>query len=324
MIDLITLIKPSLADDEVSTIVGWNGLQTNSKDGVVFYDNMNTKNLAQQKGVFIRIETNQKLKVECSLHKYFNETKSGDRSNYNLFTMRDAENAFKHLIAEKVIPADDLRVYNYEIGINLNLSKNCRAFLDKMKSIGSVGNEKQLYVNPRYKDERVKTTVFHNHTRKYFKAYDKVFELRDRKKKHIPDGNILRIEIAYRRLDKCFAADFFQPANLNKMVEAFFRDWRTIQFQQDIITPKGTGRARQNLCLEIMDKGADAVLKQAKERHTNGSLKDWEYRNIREFVNREWPVMKKQITFIQSPEEKEFRELLRQNQTLLTNDEIRK
>lgn len=324
MIDLITLIKPRLSDDEVSTVVSWNGLQTNSKDGIEFYDNLSTKNLTQQKGVFIRVETNQKLKIEGSLHKYFNETINGDRSNYNLFTMRDAEKAFKHLISEKAIPADDLRVYNYEIGINLNLSKNCRTFLDKMKSIGSVGNEKQLYINPRYKDERVKTTVFHNHTRKYFKAYDKVFELRDRKKKYIPDGNILRIEIAYRRLDKCFAADFFKPENLNKMVEAFFRDWRTIQFEQDIITPKGTGRARQALCLDIMDKGADNVLKQAKERHKNGSLKDWEYRNIREFINSDWEAMKKQITFIQSCEEKEFRELLKVNHTLLTHDDIRR
>lgn len=324
MIDLITLIKPSLSAEEVSTVVGWNGLQTNSSNGVEFYDNLATKNLAQQKGVFIRIETNQKLKVECSLHKYFNETNSGDRSNYNLFTMRDAEKAFKHLISEKAIPADDLRVYNYEIGINLNLSKNCRTFLDKMKSVGSIGNEKPLYVNPRYKDERVKTTVFHNHTRKYFKAYDKVFELRDRKKKKIPDGDILRIEIAYRRLDKCLAADFFQPDNLNKMVEAFFRDWRTIQFEQDIITPKGTGRARQALCIDIINKGTDAVLKQAKERHINGSLKDWEYRNIREFITNEWDVIKKQIRFIQSSEEKEFRELLSTNYTLLTNDDIRR
>lgn len=324
MIDLITLIKPSLSAEEVSTVVGWNGLQTNSSNGVEFYDNLATKNLAQQKGVFIRIETNQKLKVECSLHKYFNETNSGDRSNYNLFTMRDAEKAFKHLISEKAIPAEDLRVYNYEIGINLNLSKNCRTFLDKMKSVGSIGNEKPLYVNPRYKDERVKTTVFHNHTRKYFKAYDKVFELRDRKKKKIPDGDILRIEIAYRRLDKCLAADFFQPDNLNKMVEAFFRDWRTIQFEQDIITPKGTGRARQALCIDIINKGTDAVLKQAKERHINGSLKDWEYRNIREFITNEWDVIKKQIRFIQSSEEKEFRELLNTNYTLLTNDDIRR
>lgn len=322
MIDLITFTKPGLSDDEVSTIVTWNGLQTNSKDGVVFYDNINTKNLSQQKGVFIRIETNQKLKVECSLHKYFNETNTGERSNHNLFSMTDAQKAFKHLLTEKALPLDELRVYNYEIGINLNLSKNCRTFLDKMRSVGSVGNEKQLYVNPRYKDERVKTTVFHNHTRKYFKAYDKVFELRDRKKKNIPDGNILRIETAYRRLDNCLAVDFFQPANLNKMLEAFFRDWRTIQFEQDIITPKGTGRTRKLLCREIMDKGTVEVLKQAKERHDNGALSEWEYRNIREFVTREWPDMRKRITFIQSGEEKEFRELLRMSRTLLTNDEI--
>ncbi|MDL2230333.1 hypothetical protein LJB87_00910 [Alistipes sp. OttesenSCG-928-L06] len=319
MIDLITLVKPGLSNDEVSTVVSWNCLQTNSKDGVVFYDNLNTKNLAQHKGVFIRIETNQKLKVEGSLHKYFNDTSGGIRGNHNLFTMADAEKAFKHLVSEKAIPVDNLRVYNYEIGINLNLSKNCRTFLDKMKSIGPAGGEKQLYVNPRYKDERVKTTVFHTHTRKYFKAYDKVFELKDKKKKHIPDGNILRIETAYRRLDNCLAVDFFHPDNLHKLVEAFFRDWRTIQFYQDIITPKGTGRARQHLCIEIMDKGPDAVLKQAKERHKSGVLKDWEYRNIREFVTREWNALKKQITFIQSVEECEFRELLRTNHTLLSN-----
>lgn len=322
MIDLITFIKPGLSDNEVSTVVTWNGLQTNSKDGVVFYDNMNTKNLSQQKGVFIRVETNQKLKVECSLHKYFNETSTGDRNNYNLFTMSDAQKAFKHLVTEKAIPDEDMKVYNYEIGINMNLSMNCRTFLDKMKSIGSAGNEKQLYVNPRYKDERVKTTVFHNHTRKYFKAYDKVFELIDRKKKHIPDGNILRIETAYRRLDNCLAVDFFQPDNLSKLLEAFFKDWRTVQFQQDIILPIGTGRTRKVLCIEIMDKGTGVVLKQAKERHDNGALSDWEYRNIREFVTREWDIMRKQITFIQSAEEKEFRELLKTNRTLLLNDEI--
>lgn len=319
MIDLITFIHPELSDDEIATVVSWNGLQTNSKNGVVFYDNLNTKNLAQQKGVFIRIETNRKLKMECSLHKFFNETNTGNRSNHDLFSMQDAAKAFKHLLLEKAIPADDLRVYNYEIGINLNLSQNCRAYLDKMKSIGSAGNEKPLYVNPRYKDERVKTTVFHTHTRKYFKAYDKVFELRDRKRKNIPDGNILRIEVAYRRLDNFSAADFFQPANLNKMAEAFFRDWRTVQFHQDIITPKGTGRARQALCVEIMNSGATAVIKQAKERYRTGALTGKEYRNIREFVTREWEIMKKQITFIQSAEEKEFRELLRLTHTLLKN-----
>lgn len=322
MIDLITLVKPNLSDMEIATIVEKNGLQTNSKDGEVYYDNILTKNLSQQKGVFIRIETNQKLKMECSLHKFWNEISGNERNNYNLFTMSQAKETIDYLLPEKGVGVKDMRVYNYEIGLNLNVSKDCREYLDKMKSIGTTGNEKLLYVNPRYKDERVKTTVFHNHTRKYFKAYDKVFESMDKKRKVIPEGNILRIETVNKRLDNCLVVDFFHPANLKKMIDSFFRDWRTVQFRQDIITPKGTGRARQHLCLDIMDKGKDAVLMQAKERHANGSLSDWEYRNIRGFITTEWDDIKKSITFIQSEEEKEFRHLIRINHTILRNDDF--
>lgn len=322
MIDFITLVKAGLSDEEISSIVEVNSLQTNSKDGIVFYDNMNTKNFIQQRGVFIRIETNQKLKMECSLHKYFNEISGGERNNLNLFFMSQAKRSVYDLLLEKGVNPADVRVYNVEIGLNLNVTKDCRVYLDKMRSIGSAGNEKQLYVNARYKDERVKTTVFHKHTRKFFKVYDKVFESMDKKRKYIPENNILRIETVNRRLDNCTVADFFSSDNLDKMVEAFFRDWRTIQFEQDIITPKGTGRAKQHLCLEIMEKGKDAVLKQAKERHSNGSLSDWEFRNTREFISKEWDTIKKTITFIQSDEEREFRQLMKVNYNLLKNDEF--
>ncbi|MFT4168518.1 MAG: hypothetical protein QM653_05300 [Dysgonomonas sp.] len=321
MIDFITLVKSDLSDVEINSIVEANDLQTNSKDGVVFYDNSSTKNFIQQKGVFIRIETNQRLKLECSLHKYFNEISGRERNNFNMFSMAEARRSIDQLLYEKNVSPNNVRIYNYEIGLNLNLSKDCRSFLDKMKSIGSIGNEKQLYVNARYKDERVKTTVFHQHTRKFFKVYDKVFECKDRKRSYIPDDNILRIETVNRRLDNCLVSDFFSTDNLKKMVESFFRDWRTIQFEQDIITPKGTGRARQQLCLEIMDKGKEAVLERAKQRHNNGSLKDWEYRNIREFITKEWDIIKKDITFIQSDEEKEFRHLMKVNYNLLKSDE---
>lgn len=321
MIDFITLVKSDLSDVEIDSIVEANDLQTNSKDGVVFYDNLATKNFVQQKGVFIRIETNQRLKLECSLHKYFNEISGRERNNFNLFSMAEARRSIDQLLLEKNVSPGNVRIYNYEIGLNLNISKDCRFFLDKMKSIGPAGNEKQLYVNARYKDERVKTTVFHQHTRKFFKVYDKVFECKDRKRSYIPDDNILRIETVNRRLDNCLVSDFFSTDNLKKMVEAFFRDWRTIQFEQDIITPKGTGRARQQLCLEIMAKGKEAVLERAKQRHNNGSLKDWEYRNIREFITKEWDIIKRDITFIQSDEEKEFRHLMKVNYNLLKSDE---
>ena len=322
MIDLFTLVAPPLEDDAISHIVWRNGLQTNSKDGVVFYDNMGVKNLKKQNGIYIRIETNRKLKVEGSLHKYFNEISGYDRNNYNLFSMSQAKRAIDRLMFDKGINVGNARIYNYEIGLNLNMEKNCRAYLDKMKTIGAVGNERTIYVNPRYKDERSKTTVFHNHTRKYFKAYDKGFESVDKKRKIIPDGNILRIETVYRRLDNCLVVDFFAPDNLKKMVEAFFRDWRTIQFEQDIITPKGTGRAKRQLCIDIMETGTAAVLTRAKERQKSGALSDWEYRNIREFIANEWRDVKQSISFIQSDEEQEFRQLLKTNHTILTHDDF--
>ncbi len=307
---------------EISSLVERNHLQTNSKDGIVYYDNAHTKNFSQDQGIYILIDTNGKLKVEGSLHKYFNEINGRERNNYNLFSMSEAKKAIDELIRDKGIEADKLRVYNYEIGLNLNVSKDCRAYLDKMINIGSPGDERRLYVNARYKDERVKTTIFHKHTRKFFKVYDKVFESMDKKRKIIPDSNILRLETVYRRLDNCFVSDFFNRDKLKSMIEAFFRDWRTLHFEQDIITPKGTGRARQHLCMQIISEGREAVLKKAKERHKNGSLKDWEYRNIREFISNEWDDIKKEITFIQSDEEKEYRDLMRVNHTLLKNDEI--
>lgn len=328
MFDLITIVTPPLTDDKIDLIVLRNGLQTNSRDGAVFYDNMDTKNLIQQRGVYVKIDTNKRLKAECSLQKFWNELQFGIRSNHDMFTMSDARTAIRNLLHEKGIDMEDARVYNYEIGVNLNVSEDCRTYLDKIRSIGAVGSERLFYVNPKYvhplhKSEYLKVTGFQG-VRKHFKVYDKVHECKDKKRKVIPEGNILRIETVYKRMAQCSVKDFFSPDNLYKMVEAFFRDWRTIQFDRDIITPKGTGRAKQHLCLEIMTKGKDKVLKQAKRRHSNGSLTDWEYRNIREFVSKEWDEVKKHITFIQSEEEKEFRHLLQVNHTILKHDEIHK
>ena len=322
MIDLITLVETNLSEIAIASIIKRSNLQSNSNAGKDFYDNINTKNLSQHQGIYIKIDTNKSLKIEGSLHKYSNEISGKERSNYNLFSMVEAKQTITHLLEKKGISMERLKVYNYEIGLNLNVLKDCRAYLDKMKSIGAMGSEKQLYVNPKYNNERVKTTIFSKHTRKYFKAYDKVFESMDRKRKIIPEENILRIETVNKRLDNCYVIDFFKQNNLMKLLESFFRDWRTLQFEQDIITPKGTGRARHQLCLDIINTGKESVLIQAKNRHKNGSLSDWEYRNIKEFISNEWETIKNSITFIQSDEEKEFRQLIKVNYSILKNDEI--
>ena len=321
MIDFIKLIKPKLSEEEISTVVWSNDLQTNSKDGVVYYDNQTTKNLAQQQGVFIKVETDNRLNVQCSLHKFYNERQRNDRSNFNLFSMSQAKEAMTDLINEKSLPLDGLRINAYEIGLNLCVSKDCRAYMDKMKSIRGEASNAVLFSNPKYEDERVKTSIFPKKIRKHYKIYDKVFEMRDKKRKEIPDYSILRIETVYTRVDNCLVKDFFCKERMRRLIERFFKDWMSVQFEQDITTPKGTGRARQYLCIDLMDKGRDYVIKEAKDRYKRGSLKEWEYRNIREFVQKEWDVLKEQIQFIQSEEEIEFRDLLRTNYILLRNDE---
>lgn len=322
MFDLITITTPPLSDEKVNHIVWRNGLKENSRDGIVYYDNLDIKNLKQQKGIYIEVGTNRRLKLEGSLHKFYNEVENNERTNYNRFTMRDARIALELLLYEKGIDIDDAFVYNYEIGLNLQVEKDCREYLDKMMSFGLLGGKKIIYVNPKYKDNRVKTTEFPTNARKYHKIYDKVFESEDRKRKVIPDGNILRIETVMRRLHKCAVRDFIQPDNLKKLIESFFRDWNTIQFDRELITPKKTGRARSQLCTEVMSKGKDQVLSESKEKHRIGALTDWEYRNVREFVNHEWDSLKKRITFVMSAEEKEMRELLDINHTILRNEEI--
>lgn len=71
MIDLITMNKSGLSESEVLQIVRKNHLQTNSKAGVLYYDN---EKLKFRDGFYLRIETKKTngLKLECSLHKFFN------------------------------------------------------------------------------------------------------------------------------------------------------------------------------------------------------------------------------------------------------------
>ena len=326
MIDLITIVTPTLTDEAIDEIVFRNCLQTNSKDGEVWYSNDKTKNLAQQQGIYIAIDTLGKLKAEGSLHKYYNETRGYDRNNYNTFTMSEARAAMDRMLFDKGIRKEDARVYNYEIGLNLTVSNDCRDYMQKMKSIGLRANERELYIDPLYvnpmqRNERMKVTGFRK-VRKYYKVYDKVFECIDKKRKVIPEGNILRIETVYRRVENCPVSFFFSAENMRKMVEAFFRDWRTVRFDRDIITPKGTGRAKQQLCADIMQHGKENVLRMSKKHHQVGSLSDWEFRNIREFITKEWDLMKKDIVLKKSDIENEFRQLLEINYTILKNDDF--
>lgn len=316
MIDLITLTKNTVPENEVSQIVERAKLQECTRSGKLYYETSLPQR--NKEHMFIRIGANNKLKVECSLHKLYEQTTTGHYTNYGVFTLEQAKQTIINALTEKGIAPADIQVYNYEIGVNLYMSRDCRAYLDLMETIGILEDKKTLFVNPRYKDQRVKTTVFPKHVRKHFKVYDKGFEARDKRRNDVPDQNILRLETVYRRVENMSLEDFFSPANIDKMRNRFFRDWRTVQFQRIIQAPKGTRSAKRDLCETILKVGTEATLSQARERYKAGALTYKEFRNTREFIVNEWDSLKGNVRFVASDQEKEYREKLIQAKTLLS------
>ena len=304
MIDLVTFVKSNLSDSEVMQIVAYSNLQTCTRSGEVFFEtSLQAKN---KDNVYIKIETNNNLKIECSLHKLYEKETTGRYTNYGLFTMQQAQEIAEKLLNEKGISPNNLRVYNYEVGLNLYMQKDCSEYINQIESIGMQGDEKELYVNPKYKDERVKTTVFHRHIRKHFKVYDKCFEAKDKRRKDIPDKNILRIETTCKRVEKMSFDKFFSSENLSKVRITFFNDWRTLHFKKEIEVPKGTRVGKIELCKMILQFGTETALSQAREKHRIGVLTDKQFRVIREFITHGWKDIKGNVQIVKSIENKEF------------------
>lgn len=305
MIDLIEISDKSISEDTAVQVATQNRLTENSRGDLVYYDNHNRK---QFDGYYLKVEQN-KISVNVSLHKLFNKAILGKQTNHTLFTMSNAKTALEMLEIQTRTSLKTANVTSYEIGLNIELSKDCREYLDKIISIGAQTDSKEFFINARVKDKRMKTTLNHRHIRRYYKVYDKYNEMHDKRQSTPEHGNILRIETVVRRVEKMTVEQFFSPDNIKRITEQFFRDWRTMQFNKLIIAPKGTGAKKTDLCKRILEVGKEQVLKQARTGHKSGELSDKGFRTIREFIQNEWDTLKGSVKVQQSPEELEFREV---------------
>ncbi len=308
MIDLITMVKTGVSENEVLQIIEDNRLKTNTKDSIVYYDNEKMK---FADGFFIRIETNSKrLKLECSLHKYFSYLHTGQQSNFDLFSFSNTKSSIDLLKQNTGIDIDKLKVTYYEIGLNMVLNGDCKEYINQIQSIGISDNRKQFYINPRYKGERIKTTVFHRHIKKVFKVYDKIHEMRDKKRNIEPTGNanILRIETIQRRVENMTVSNLMDKKTIKKLTDQFVKDWRTVQFIPTITAPKGTHQIKIELCQQILLFGKSHVLNHASEDYQKGNITEKQHRRIKQFVNSDWDIFKDNIKVTKSEKELEFRE----------------
>ena len=314
MIDNTIITKKQLSEKEVVSIVLANNLTQVYTNGKKSYNNYSTNNF---QGFKINITPDNSIKVICSLHKYNNYLLNGTLINYNDFSIEAVYNTTTNLLQNIGLNDNNIHLNGYEIGINLKLARNCIEYLNYIESIGKLQHYRPFYINPKYKEERCKTTIFHKDKRKFYKVYDKCYEMADKGRKDIPNLNILRLETTYRRIEKTTLKEFLKKENLVKIQEQFFNDWESICFSRNIEAPKGTTNVKKNLCIEILSKGTSTVLKESNIKFNNGLITAKQLKYISVFINKEWQYFKHEIKQIKTVQEEQFRNEFERKKQLL-------
>ncbi|HCT31517.1 MAG TPA: hypothetical protein DIW31_12510 [Bacteroidales bacterium] len=331
MIDLVK-IKLLITNDELAEIVLRNNLDQNTighpvnlaserKPKIIFDNTHNGRN--EKIGYTIRVELDTlTLSIDFNPHKIYNKRKIGLLLNHNEFTISMARQTIDYLSYAIGIDLYKAKVGYYEIGANLYVDRDPREYMALMLSIGRLKLDKDFIESSNFKPKRQFTTRKHKDNKVVYKVYDKVFEILDNNKELEPDnphliGNILRIETTYRRVESITLGELMNPPKVARITSKFFTDWRTVDFEKILLAPKGTSQIKINIAQNIYRKGITETLNREIERFRRGELTAKQLRTIKTFISKDWYEFKQQSRFIQSEQEKEFREKLKLAENLL-------
>lgn len=289
MIDKIRFSKKNLSEKEINKIVLMSRLQSFDADGLKHYNNQKTKNF--NGGFYIRIGTDKSLTIEGSLHKYNTFLKFKQLYNYDSFTMLQAKETLLKLIENIGFEVNNVMINFFEIGLNIITDITPSDLLKNVYSIGDFDKEKVFYINPKYKNQSVKTTEFHRDFRIVHKVYDKVFEMRDKQKNPPTDKTILRIETVHKRVEKTLLINFFTDTNLKRIQTDFFYHWDKLNFHIEIQAPTKTSVSKIELAKVLYRKKENEVLKDIFEQYKNNTLSIKIYYTLKRFIEN-WQIEK--------------------------------
>lgn len=284
MIDLIDIRKKNLTDIEVNTIILKSGLVLRfDQDGNKCYENGKLKDL--QGGIFVSIDKLNNLKIVGSLHKYHSFLATGKATNYDCFTLKQAKQTILKLIENKGFEPLNAYICLYEIGINLNFEFDVIKILNEVYSIGVGSMERKMYVHPRFKNERHRTTEHHRDIKTFYKMYDKIFEMKQNRGTP-PEGlNILRMEAVHKKV-KFDLLNFFSPENLEKISSVFFSKWNDLNLNFNINAPKGTHTSKIDLAKELTRYGTISTKAKYDKLYTDLAISQKIHRTTIEFIKR--------------------------------------
>lgn len=318
MFDKVT-IEAVVSDDACAHLAHKHSLWTtvDNSGAVVRYA---TSMVSRINGVDMRVNVTPKgnvVTLKASLHKYWNLRTKGELRNNDLFTMSEAKAAFRDFLFEYGLLPENVWIKQFEIGLNLDVSSDPLTFIEIATTVGC-STDKQMFTDANFRINRQKTTEKSRFMRRYFKIYDKSYEMQEKKrgKDRLTSAGgpfVLRIETVYRR-HREKGNTLFSDANLNRLAHRFYVDWNNLFFAKEIAAHKGAKKSEVERAKLLVNLGEDNYMESVRKEYETGRMTDKQFRTIREFI-RDYEANKDRYKVVISPQEREFKRLLMQQYT---------
>ena len=225
MFDKITIKSPVSHVDSMRLASLHHLQEWTSEDGIQY--EYRSGQHSKFSGIEVRIAKNI-VTLKTSLHKYWSSRCYGTLRNDNVFTVSEAKLAFEMFLAENGLSYDKTKITQFELGLNMNVSFDPLSFIEQVQYIPRKNN-KHMFVDANYRINRQKTSEKHKFIRKYYKIYDKGWEMKEKNRDSSQAGNepekILRIESVHKRCN-LFADKFFTDRHIDQLVTRFYKDWK--------------------------------------------------------------------------------------------------
>lgn len=286
MIDKMILKKKHISEKELRQIQTKANLKTHTKNGVIYYDNKDTKGF--NGGFFIQIDTKRTLKIAGSVHKFHNYLKCGKLDNYNNITMHEAQQSILKMLKHYgVRNFEGFNVEYYEVGTNEQTAQPTHEILSKLDNLKG----KKFYFHPRFKNETLKTTETDKDKRRIFRVYDKLHELKDNRRQ-LPQNikHLTRYETIYKR-QNITLSEFLTNQNLQRLEDNFYKEIQELKSVPKVayIGAGNPSQLKIELAKSIIQNGTQKTLDHCKKQFKNKEITQRQMQVRREFI-RDWEV----------------------------------
>lgn len=302
------ILKAKLNADESVKIAHTHRLQRviNEDGEIVEYRSSSYANIT---GISVRIARGE-MTLKTSLHSYYNKRMYDVMRNDNSFTIDEALLAFDMLLDENNLNKSRTRITQFEIGLNLELEHDPSEYIKRCLYI--CVPDKEMFVDAHYRLDRQRTTMKHKDMRKYFKIYDKSFEMVDRRKVKADRSQInkLRIETVYKRHSEKLST-FATPDNFKRIAMRFRSDWQGLVFERNVQAEMGTRKSELDRAKEILRMGVNQYVERMRQKHEDGELSYKQFRTCRDFA-RDFEQNRNSFKTVKSTYEIEYQEKLKE------------